>query len=232
MNWLRASGLALILVVQAAAAGAQTATPGGTGTGQKPPLATQAPMHHPTGMPDMAGMMGHGHMGGMPGMMRHSGAAEGDTPAQPGQAAFGAIQEIVGMLESDPHTDWSKVDIDALRQHLIDMDEVTMRAAINKEPIDGGLRIEIKGDGRTLEAIQRVVPEHAREIDGLNGWTVHSTGMPDGVELSVTAANPAEAQKIRTLGFMGILVQGSHHQVHHLAMAKGESIHVHQPVRP
>lgn len=232
MNWLRASGLALILVVQAAAAGAQTATPGGTGTGQKPPLATQAPMHHPTGMPDMAGMMGHGHMGGMPGMMRHSGAAEGDTPAQPGQAAFGAIQEIVGMLESDPHTDWSKVDIDALRQHLIDMDEVTMRAAINKEPIDGGLRIEIKGDGRTLEAIQRVVPEHAREIDGLNGWTVHSAGMPDGVELSVTAANPAEAQKIRALGFMGILVQGSHHQMHHLAMAKGESIHAHPSGKP
>jgi hypothetical protein len=227
MNWLRASGLALILVVQAAAAGAQTNAPAGTATGQKPPLATEAPMHHPTGMQDMTGMMGHGHMGGMPGMMRHPGFAEGDAPA-----AFGAIQEIVGMLQSDPHTDWSKVDIDALRQHLIDMDEVTMRASIDKEPIDGGLRIEIKGNGRTLEAIQRMVPEHAREIDGLDGWTVRSTAMPDGVELSVTAAKPAEAQKIRALGFMGILVQGSHHQVHHLAMAKGESIHAHQPVKP
>jgi hypothetical protein len=232
MNWLRASGLALILVVQAAAAGAQTNAPAGTATGQKPPLATEAPMHHPTGMQDMTGMMGHGHMGGMPGMMRHPGFAEGDAPALPGQAAFGAIQEIVGMLQSDPHTDWSKVDIDALRQHLIDMDEVTMRASIDKEPIDGGLRIEIKGNGRTLEAIQRMVPEHAREIDGLNGWTVRSAAMPDGVELSVTATNPAEAQKIRALGFMGILVQGSHHQVHHLAMAKGESIHAHQPVKP
>jgi hypothetical protein len=224
--------LALILVVQAAAAGAQTNAPGGTATGQKPPLATEAPMHHPTGMQDMTGMMGHGHMGGMSGMMRHPGFAESDAPAVPGQAAFGAIQEIVGMLQSDPHTDWSKVDIDALRQHLIDMDEVTMRAAINKEPIDGGLRIEIKGNGRTLEAIQRMVPEHAREIDGLDGWTVRSTAMPDGVELSVTAANPAEARKIRALGFMGILVQGSHHQVHHLAMAKWESIHAHQPVKP
>jgi hypothetical protein len=33
------------------------------------------------------------------------------------------------MLEADPKTDWSKVNISALREHLIDMDEVTMRAS-------------------------------------------------------------------------------------------------------
>ena len=32
------------------------------------------------------------------------------------------------ILEADPTTDWSKVNIGALREHLIDMDEVTMRA--------------------------------------------------------------------------------------------------------
>ena len=37
------------------------------------------------------------------------------VPTQPGQEAFAAIQEIVAMLEADPRTDWSKVDIDALR---------------------------------------------------------------------------------------------------------------------
>jgi len=41
----------------------------------------------------------------------------------PGQDAFGAIQEIVQILDADPKTDWSKVDLEALRQHLIDMDE-------------------------------------------------------------------------------------------------------------
>ena len=30
------------------------------------------------------------------------------TPTMPGQDAFGAIQEIVRMLEADPNTDWSK----------------------------------------------------------------------------------------------------------------------------
>jgi len=42
--------------------------------------------------------------------------------------AFGAIQEIVRMLEADPATDWAKANIGALREHLIDMDEITMRA--------------------------------------------------------------------------------------------------------
>jgi len=77
------------------------------------------PMHHP-----MAGQMGN--------MMAHHGAQTAAAPTQPGQAAFGAMQEIVALLQADPTTDWSKVDIDALRQHLIDMDEVTIRAAIRK----------------------------------------------------------------------------------------------------
>jgi hypothetical protein len=42
------------------------------------------------------------------------------TPVLPGQDAFGAVQEIVRMLEADPETDWSKVDLEVLRQHLID----------------------------------------------------------------------------------------------------------------
>jgi hypothetical protein len=33
------------------------------------------------------------------------------TPMMPGQDAFGAIQEIVRILEADPKTDWSKVNL-------------------------------------------------------------------------------------------------------------------------
>ena len=39
----------------------------------------------------------------------------GVAPTQSGQAAFAAIQEIVGILEADPRTDWTKVDVEALR---------------------------------------------------------------------------------------------------------------------
>jgi hypothetical protein len=154
--------------------------------------------------------------------------ADGAIPTSAGQAAFGAIQEVVGLLRADPKTDWSKVDIDALRQHLIDMDEVTMRAAVRKAPIDGGLRLEITGDGRTLDAIRRMVPDHARAIDRMNGWSVRSEPLPNGALLMVTASAIGDAVKIRALGFAGLLVLGDHHRPHHLAMARGEMVHTHR----
>lgn len=60
----------------------------------------------------------------MPGMQ----GAVGSLQTQPGQDAFGAVQEIVALLEADPATDWSKVNLDALRVHLIDMNEVALHA--------------------------------------------------------------------------------------------------------
>ena len=40
------------------------------------------------------------------------------SPTMPGQDTFGAIQEIVRILEADPKTDWSKVNLEALRALL------------------------------------------------------------------------------------------------------------------
>ena len=49
----------------------------------------------------------------------HAAMHAGTIPTMPGQDAFGAIQEIVQMLAADPKTDWSKVNLEALRQHLL-----------------------------------------------------------------------------------------------------------------
>ena len=149
----------------------------------------------------------------------------GAVPTMPGQDAFGTVQEIVRILDADPDTDWSKVDIEALRQHLIDMNEVTLNAKAVAMPVDGGARYEVSGEGRTLEAIRRMVPAHTHEIDGTNGWTVKAEPAATGVVLTVTAADPRQAARIRGLGFIGIMAQGSHHQMHHLAMARGEFSH-------
>jgi len=149
----------------------------------------------------------------------------GAIPTMAGQDAFGAIQEIVRILEADPTTDWSRVDIDALREHLVDMNEVTLRATARSEPVGGGLRILVTGTGRTLEAIRRMVPAHAREIDGQDGWSVAAFPAADGVVLTATASDPAEAVRIRALGFAGLMVRGAHHQPHHLAMARGALPH-------
>jgi hypothetical protein len=197
--------LALSITAFATGAVAQTGSPAGADHPMGP--MGGAAMHHP-----MAGMIARGP--GQPaGMQMRS-----------GQAAFGATQEIVAMLQADPATNWAMVDIDALRQHLIDMDEVTMRAAVQKDPIDHGLRMTVTGDGRALEAIQRMLPAHAQDIDGLHGWTVRAKVLPNGEELTVTGASDADATKIRALGFMGVMTLGTH-QMHHLAMAKGEMMH-------
>jgi hypothetical protein len=156
----------------------------------------------------------------MPGM-----TTSGTIPKLPGQDAFGAIQEIVQILEADPKTDWSKVNLEALRQHLIDMNEVTLKAEASPKDIDGGLEIAVAGSGRTLIAIQRMVPAWAQTMNGHLGWSTKATELPNGELLTVTAGNPKEIRHIRGLGFIGLLVSGSHHQPHHLMIAKGEFSH-------
>jgi hypothetical protein len=169
-------------------------------------LAQTMPGHHPVAPPAM-------HAGTAPTM---------PAPTMPGQDAFGAVQEIVQILEADPKTDWSKVNLEALRQHLIDMNEVTLRAAAAATETDGGLSVAVTGSGRTLAAIQRMVPAHAAALNGRNGWSVTAAAAADGVLLTVTARDPKEAQHIRGLGFIGLMASGAHHQPHHLAMATGE----------
>lgn len=161
-------------------------------------------------------------------MAGHPGMGAGlSTPRMVGQDAFGAIREIVRILDADPKTDWSKVDLEALRQHLIDMNEVTLKADAVAKPVDGGLEIAVTGSDRTLIAIQRMVSAQAREINDLNGWSAKAAPLPNGVLLTVIAADPKEVQHIRGLGFIGLPVSGSHHQPHHLAMAKSEFAHSH-----
>jgi hypothetical protein len=165
------------------------------------------------------GTHGGMHGGGM-GMHGQQSGALG-APTMPGQDAFGTIQEIVQILQADPATDWSKVNIAALRQHLVDMDEVTLRAKAAERVLDNGIEITVTGEGRTLEAIKRMVPAHVSELREI-GWTAKSDDLSNGVKLTVTASESQPLAKLKALGFMGIMVQGAHHQPHHLMMAKGE----------
>ena len=210
------------------AAAADSAAPSADSSSSPLPMAGHANpvsgMHGGSGMQNAGGldMMQH-HQQMMAGM--HS--TIGGVPVLPGQDAFGAIGEIVAILDADPATDWSKVNLEALRRHLIDMNEVTLNAEAAANTIDGGVEIRVTGTGRTLGAIQRMVPMHVAEIDGRNGWRARASPLPDGVLLTVTSSSPKEVQRLRALGFAGIMVSGAHHQVHHLAIARGEPMHGH-----
>jgi hypothetical protein len=144
---------------------------------------------------------------------------------QPGQDAFAAMAEVVRILESDPTTDWSKVDLERLRQHLIDMNEVVLHAVVATTRVPGGLTMDVTGSGRTAQSIRAMLVPHAMELDRMPAWSAKAEPLGDGVRLAVIARDPLDAStvaRIRGLGFAGLLVQGGHHGPHHLAMAKGE----------
>jgi hypothetical protein len=205
-SWSWKAGLAGVAIVAASAyALAQMPGPSGMhGQMHEQMMSGQTP----------GGMQVHGQMG--------SGVA--GRPFMAGQDAFGTIQEVVRILEADPATDWSKVNISALREHLIDMGEVTMRAVATERRLDNGIEITVTGTGRTLPAIKRMVPAHAQELSHM-GWAAKAEELPDGVKLTVTSTDAKQATKLGALGFMGIMVEGEHHQAHHLMMAKGEFAH-------
>src|SRR5829696_3727851 len=83
------------------------------------------------------------------------------APAEPGQSAFAAIAEIVRTLDADPATDWGRADVERLRAHLRDMDDVTLRAEERRDDVPGGARFSLRGTGRTVGAIQRMARAHA-----------------------------------------------------------------------
>jgi len=158
--------------------------------------------------------------------MMHEQGAAGNVPTQPGQGAFAAIQEIVGILEADPKTDWSKVNIDALRQHLIDMNNVTLAADVKSEPIEGGIRFTVTGAGAVRDSIRRMVTTHAATMNGVDGWGFEASEIEGGASLIVHPP-ASDAAKLRGLGFLGVMTRGMHHQLHHLMIARGENPHHH-----
>jgi len=165
--------------------------------------------------------------GGMADYSAHAMGQEAMAPGgvtEGGQAAFAAIQEIVARLMADPDTDWSRVDIAALRQHLIDMDNVTLRAAVQAETIADGARFLVtSADPAVTASIRTMVPAHAATMNGVEGWDMQAGEIPGGASLTVTG----DPLRIRALGFIGIMTVGMHHQAHHLALASGMNPHRH-----
>lgn len=163
-----------------------------------------------------------------PGMTHEAPAA---TPTQAGQAAYAAIAEIVAILERDPATDWSRVNLEALRQHLLDTDDVTLRAGIATRPVEGGIEAVVTGTGRVEGAIRRMSRAHAAALAGESPYRMTVEDVPGGARVRIVAApgSPAGvAARIGGLGYIGILASGSHHGPHHLALARGQPMGGHR----
>jgi len=163
-------------------------------------------------------MIDHSQMmhGSQPGKMM-----QGMQPQETGQSAFATIQEIVAILSANPATDWAKIDIEALRQHLIDMNNVTLGAAVEAKQSDNSAQFVVSGDGPIRESIKRMVMAHAATMNGVDGWKFAAETSYIGAVLTVTPPDQASMIKLRALGFIGIITLGMHHQQHHWMLANG-----------
>lgn len=159
-----------------------------------------------------------------PAFAKHNHSESGHTMEgllETGQSGFAALTEIVTILREDPETDWSMVDIAALRRHLVDMDLLTTEVEVDVIQRTEGARFEIRGTQRVLEAISAMVPAHAPFLSAETGWNVSTEELEDGVALIVDG----DAAQIQGLGFFGLMTIGAHHQEHHLMLAKGAAPH-------
>lgn len=154
---------------------------------------------------------------------RATAPAPAAAPSLGGQLAFVTIAEVVRQLDADPATDWSRVDLEALRRHLIDMDDVTLRSSVRQRDLPDGVVLDVTGSGRVGEAARRMVTAHARVLDADPGLAATAVDIPGGVRLSVRAARPEPraVTRLRALGLVGLLALGDHHAEHHLMLARG-----------
>jgi hypothetical protein len=149
---------------------------------------------------------------------------------QAGNDIFATIQEVIIKLNNNPDTDWSKVDIEALRQHLLDMNDMAVNVEIlNQKPLINGLRIALQGTtARAEKTLVRVFKAHPMHLKRETGWDMQVERYGKQFIVTTTTEKPGQTQKIIALSYIGLMAYGKHHQVHHWGMSTGQNPHAKQ----
>ena len=172
--------------------------------------------------------------------MEHSSDMNHDTPiedntthqestailSEAGTDPFALIQEVIALLEANPDTDWSVINIEALRSHLVEMQDMTLNVNVEQQPINlGFMAVITPTTDRALESMIQVLSAHPSQMKVETGWDMTVTNNNGAFTISVTTDQLLDVDKIRGLGYIGIMAYGNHHQPHHWAMASGENPH-------
>ena len=126
---------------------------------------------------------------------------------------------------NDPSTDWASVDVQALRDHLVDMDNVTTRSVVSVAENNTNVVFTVTGQPEVAQSIQAMVTAHSPMLASETGWKVSTSNIANGAVLTVIPSRPEQRRQVLGLGFYGLLTIGAHHQLHHLVIAKGMSPH-------
>jgi len=161
--------------------------------------------------------------------MNHSTSDGSIALLEAGNDAFGTIQEVIIQLQNDPNTNWKNVNIEALRTHLIDMYDMTMNVeVVSQKNIQDGSEVIIKAiTSRAEKALERVFMAHPSQLKKETGWTMKAELKNQSYTIITTSPNKKDIDKIRGLGYIGLMAHGKHHQPHHWMMATGKNPHSH-----
>lgn len=143
-----------------------------------------------------------------------------------GTDPFATLQEVIEMLEANPNTDWKKVNLEALRLHLLEMQDMTMNVDVVRKQIKNGFEaIVTPTTNRAVMSLTQVLSAHPAQMKAESGWDMQVSNNNGVFTLSVTTDNAGEVDKIRGLGYIGVMAYGNHHQPHHWAIASGNNPH-------
>ncbi|MBJ7539908.1 hypothetical protein [Marinomonas transparens] len=147
------------------------------------------------------------------------------SPTEPGQSIFGAIAEVNKLLE-EGNVDWNSVDLDALMEHLKDMDNLMTNTMVRKNELPNGLTINVSNSGNGQRAMDNMIPAHASFLQNVRpNWTIKYEKEKSNYIITVTSEIQKEAIKIKGLGFAGFMVQDDHHASHHMSLALKKMVH-------
>ncbi len=137
--------------------------------------------------------------------MNHSAVTTIEAPSvpvsEPGQGTFAAIAENVTQLESNPGTNLNTIDISGLREHLRDMDVVTIDAVVEAKEIGGGMQFTVIGAADVTPSIRRMTFAHAAVMDGITDWK-YTAQKIEGGALATVIVPPRDKAKIKALVFL------------------------------
>ncbi|HIC40878.1 MAG TPA: hypothetical protein EYO74_05690 [Piscirickettsiaceae bacterium] len=178
------------------------------------PIAS-AQMHHAN--MDHAAMMGHNQPIAQ---VREVMLTESGTDP------FATLQEVIAALEVNPNTSWEKVNLEALRLHLIEMQDMTINVEVSQQSITNGFKAVVTPTTpRAAKSLKRVLSGHPSQMKAETGWDMQVENINNVFTLTVTTPTPGEVAKIRGLGYIGLMAYGNHHQPHHWAIATGNNPH-------
>ena len=143
-----------------------------------------------------------------------------------GTDPFATLQEVIAALESNTNTSWEKVNIEALRLHLVEMQDMTINVDVKQRHIDNGFQaVVLPTTSRAVKSLTRVLSGHPAQMKAETGWDMQVQINNSVFTLTVTTDNAKDVAKIRGLGYIGVMAYGNHHQPHYWAMASGDNPH-------